>query len=188
MATAKETKRAIAEAFKDLLAGASFEQIRVGEICAASGRNRKSFYYYFEDKYDLICWIFDTELIAGLRDTLLREDMDFREVSLYVLHYFYENRTIYRKILPIRGQNSFREHFGEMLGGFVRERMGFPSGDNRLQRFCTDFYTDAILLAIEKWLTASPTVPPEEFLSQLRACLGSYPRDEEAERGLFEAL
>ncbi len=159
----------------------------MGDICAASGRNRKSFYYHFEDKYDLVCWIFDTELVAGLRDSLLREDMDFREVSLCVLNYFYENRTVYRKILPIRGQNSFREHFGQMLEGFLRERLGFPSAEHGLQKFCTEFYADAILLAMEKWLAELPTLPPEDFLANIRACLGSYPKDIEAEQSLFSS-
>ncbi len=177
MATTKETKKAIAQALKELLATMSFEQIRVGDICERSGRNRKSFYYHFKDKYDLVCWIFDSELVSGLREAVLLEDISFDDVSLRVVTYFYENRSIYRKILPISGQNSFREHFGRMVRGFLGELMGVPANDGTAQNFCIAFYADAVLLSLEKWLTASPTLPPEVYLEYLRTSLQSFPKN-----------
>ena len=41
----------------------SFEKISVSDICERCGMNRKSFYYHFKDKYDLVNWIFDTEFV-----------------------------------------------------------------------------------------------------------------------------
>ncbi len=176
MATTKNTKKAIADAFKELLGTMPFEQIRVGDICERSGRNRKSFYYHFKDKYDLVCQIFDSELIARLREEVLLEDVDFEEVSLEVVTYFYENRSIYRKLFPLGGQNSFREHFGRMLEGFMREAMGLSESDGARENFVALFYTDAILEAIERWLNTSPPAPPDIFLGHLRAALRSFPR------------
>ncbi len=177
MATTKETKKVIAEAFKALLATMSFEQIRVGDICERSGRNRKSFYYHFKDKYDLVCWIFDSELVSKLREAVLLEDVGFDDVALRVLTYFYENRGIYRKILQVSGQNSFREHFGSMVRGFLWELMGLPENGSAVQNFCIDFYADAILKSLEKWLTVSPTLAPEIYLDHLKTSLQSFPKN-----------
>lgn len=175
MATTAATKKAIATAFKGLLATLPFEQIRVGDVCERSGRNRKSFYYHFKDKYDLVCWIFDSEFVARLREALLADELTFEEISRRLMLYFYENRSFYRKILQIEGQNSFKEYFGRMVEGYLRELMGVPQG-GKAQDFCISFYADAILQSLERWLLQSPTLPPDIYLDFLRTSLRSFPK------------
>lgn len=71
MADSNITKRALASALKELMNEVPFKKISVADICEKCDMNRKSFYYHFRDKYDLVNWIFDTEAITLLqaRDT-----------------------------------------------------------------------------------------------------------------------
>ena len=55
-------KQAFADALRKLLEQKPFAKISVSHICEECGMNRKSFYYHFKDKYDLVNWIFDTEI------------------------------------------------------------------------------------------------------------------------------
>lgn len=55
------TKKALAMAMKELMEQIPFSKISVSDICEKCGMNRKSFYYHFKDKYDLVNWIFDVE-------------------------------------------------------------------------------------------------------------------------------
>lgn len=48
----------IAEQMKDLMKVKSIEKIRVTDICKAAEIERSTFYYHFEDKYELLAWIF----------------------------------------------------------------------------------------------------------------------------------
>ena len=64
MADSNITKRALAAALKSLLAERPFAKVSVREICEACGMSRKSFYYHFKDKYELLNWIFETEFVA----------------------------------------------------------------------------------------------------------------------------
>lgn len=68
MADSNITKRALATSLKELMMEQPFEKINVAQICERCNMNRKSFYYHFKDKYDLVNWIFDTEFIALLKD------------------------------------------------------------------------------------------------------------------------
>lgn len=61
MADSNITKRALAAAFKSLMEEMPFSKITVAMICEKCDMNRKSFYYHFEDKYDLVNWIFDMD-------------------------------------------------------------------------------------------------------------------------------
>ena len=64
MPDANITKSALARALKRLMAEKDFQKISVTDICEKCGMNRKSFYYHFKDKYDLMNWIFYTEFIT----------------------------------------------------------------------------------------------------------------------------
>ena len=63
MADSNITKRALATSLKELMLEQPFDKINVAQICARCNMNRKSFYYHFKDKYDLVNWIFDTCLL-----------------------------------------------------------------------------------------------------------------------------
>ena len=55
---AERTKLWIAEAMKRLLVKKPLEKIFVTEICREAEIERPTFYYHFQDKYDLMAWIF----------------------------------------------------------------------------------------------------------------------------------
>lgn len=55
------TKKALASSLKELMETQPLTKISVGDICEKCGMNRKSFYYHFCDKYELVNWIFYTE-------------------------------------------------------------------------------------------------------------------------------
>lgn len=55
---AERTKLWIADSMKRLMAKKSLDKIRVTEICKEAQIGRPAFYYHFNDKYDLVAWIF----------------------------------------------------------------------------------------------------------------------------------
>ena len=102
------TKRALAAAMKELMEQMPFSKISVSDIAEQCGMNRKSFYYHFKDKYDLVNWIFDMEYLQ------LSSRQDYAGIWDFLTElcsFFYENRSFYRRALRIEGQNSFLEHF-----------------------------------------------------------------------------
>ena len=69
MADSSITKKALASSLKELMAQMPLSKIGVGDICANCEMNRKSFYYHFKDKNDLINWIFDSEFLSCVDTT-----------------------------------------------------------------------------------------------------------------------
>ena len=58
------TKAALGASIKAMMQKTPFQRITVGDICAHCGISRKSFYYHFKDKYDLLNWVFYTEYMV----------------------------------------------------------------------------------------------------------------------------
>ena len=85
------TKRALAAAMKELMEQMPFSKISVSDIAEQCGMNRKSFYYHFKDKYDLVNWIFDMEY---LRLTSEQDYTGIWEFLTVLCGFFYENRDL----------------------------------------------------------------------------------------------
>lgn len=164
MADSNITKHALASALKELMEEVPFEKINVAHICEKCGMNRKSFYYHFKDKYDLVNWIFDTDFI----DLMVKRPDDRWEFIEIVCGYFYESRNFYRRALRVTGQNSFSEHFRDFLHPLIRTRIEGILGHKDVPQMCIDFFTDGLVCAIERWLLDKDCMPPEQFVSILK--------------------
>lgn len=168
MADANLTKKALAAALKSLMETTPFDKISVGQICERCGLNRKSFYYHFRDKYELLNWIFDIEFLEFAVDYSGSGSYDDHMSFIYrTCRYFYENRSFYSKALKIQGQNSFSEHFQEYIRPLLRERLSKTLGKEFSSDFCVDFFTDACLCSIHRWLLSRNCMTPEAFISEL---------------------
>lgn len=166
MADSVTTKRALACALQALMEETSFEKISVAHICERCGMHRKSFYYHFRDKFDLMNWIFDMDFIPVISVDLSSSQgrLTFFEQAC---NCFYENRRFYRKALLVKGQNSFTEHFRECLQPILRKRLEDVMAGDEADDFSVDFYTDACLGAIERWLLDKECMRPEQFLEKM---------------------
>ncbi|MDO5033328.1 MAG: TetR/AcrR family transcriptional regulator C-terminal domain-containing protein [Eubacteriales bacterium] len=168
MSKSQETKVLIAQALKELMPELPFDKISVTRICQEAQVHRKTFYYHFQDKYDLVNWIYDTE-VAELKQ-LDQNSRDPEEVLAFfkaICHYLYNNRAFYHKALQIEGQNSFLDHFYSLTRPLVRERLALLMGTSKIDDFTTDFFTDAIVAALENWLLQKHPMTADDFIHRV---------------------
>lgn len=130
--------------------------------------NRKSFYYHFKDKYDLVNWIYYTEFIGNIEGSKYNDDFAFlTDVCIY----FEENKSFYCKVLKYDGQNSFFDYFKEIITPAVIKYTEDIFADDENNKFYVQFFSDAFLNAIKKWLTEINDMPAEKFISLIQSCI-----------------
>lgn len=156
------TKQALAAALKELMAEIPFEKINVAHICEKCNMNRKSFYYHFKDKYDLVNWIFDIEFISVVTQKGYGDRWELFEI---LADYFYQNRVFYRKALKIKGQNSFSEHFQECLRPVLQVQLEKLTGNDKMEKFMLDLLADICICAFTRWLSEKDCFPPKQFVA-----------------------
>lgn len=162
------TKQALAKSLKQCMETKPFEKISVTNITEGCYLNRKSFYYHFQDKYDLLTWIFDSESQKYLSNKVYKNEWDSM-VDLFT--YLDNNRKFYRKALRVEGQNSLQEHFHKMLFSAVHEYLIQTTGKNDLNEFYIQFFVDAFFCAMMRWLEQEATVGPQEFIHKIEECM-----------------
>ena len=165
LADSSITRRALAEALKRLVGEKAFSKISIGEICDLCNMNRKSFYYHFRDKYELVVWIFENEFLERAK---LAEYGNLWLAVSDLCEYFYKNKSFYKKILLIDGQNSFTEYFSDFCkSAFVsrmRERLeGITVTDMNVK-----IYSNFFVYSIYCWLTGSDSRSDKEFVRDLK--------------------
>ena len=175
MADSGITKKALASALKELMSEKPFVSISVSEICDKCDMNRKSFYYHFKDKEDLVNWIFDTEFVAVLQAEVIDEDKatlgERIDYFTKVMKLFYDNRKFYKKAFLIEGQNSFNEHFRELTYPIFAKKIELIYDDEEISDFQISFFADSIIYSIKRWITSSQPMTPEEYTRQLLTCI-----------------
>ncbi|GFI61733.1 HTH-type dhaKLM operon transcriptional activator DhaS [Clostridiales bacterium] len=168
MSDSNLTKRALASALKELMQTKPFPKISIVDICKKCDINRKSFYYHFKDKYDLINWIYNTEFESGLKDKDYNSELELVEE---VCTYFYNNRDFYKRALMIEGQNSFLDYFRGVFKSLLTKFINNSLPCCKDTKFYVEFYTDAFVISIVSWVKDKEEMPPEEYVTLLKACL-----------------
>ena len=164
MADSNITKNALAVSMKKLMEKKPFSKISVGDICEDCGMNRKSFYYHFRDKYDLVNWIFYVDFIERMDWSSCRNEWDMLET---LCSHFYGERLFYQNALQVEGQNSFREYFCGMLRPVLMLLTQNLVEEGRKKEFYIAFLCEGVLGELVYWLREGSKITPEEFVEDL---------------------
>lgn len=171
MADSNITKNALVASMKKLMSKSPFSKISVGDICENCGMNRKSFYYHFRDKYDLVNWIFYVDFIERMDWDACRSPWD---MLVALCRHFDAERQFYQNALQVEGQNSFREYFC----GMVKPVLVFISNnmveeENEKKDFYIGLFSEGLLEELMYWLREGNGIGPDEFAQDLhRISLG----------------
>jgi len=90
--TTLNTKKTLAASLKKLMMHKPLGKISISELITDCGVNRKTFYYHFQDIYDLLKWILEQEAIEVVKgfDLLVNPE----EALLFAIGYVDENKHI----------------------------------------------------------------------------------------------
>lgn len=162
------TKKALAAAMKKLMAQKPFLKISVRDICEECGMSRKSFYYHFKDKYDLMNWIFAEDFVGRIDPGAYESEWGLLDD---LCRYFYAEREFYCNALRVEGQNSFKEYFFETQRPLIASYVQHVFARNVKKDFYVAFFCDGFLSAIARWLQEGSGILPEEFIEDMHGIL-----------------
>ena len=153
--TSLNTKKTLAESLKRIMKNKTFSKITVSEIIADCGVNRKTFYYHFEDIYDLLKWIFENEAVEVVKHFNLA--VDYEEAILFVMDYVEKNDYLiscaYDSIGRDEMKRFFYADFIELVSALINtvEKEYKQKLTTEYKKFLCDFYTEALAGMLIGW-------------------------------------
>lgn len=161
------TKRLMIQSLKKYMAKKPLAKISVREITEDSGVNRQTFYYHFEDIYDMVKWMYQEEavkLIEGLEGVLLWQDG-----LLHLLRYIEENKAVCLCTLNSLGHQHLKRFFYDDIHAIIEKTVfsiaeQIPNVSQDYGQFLTHYYSIALAAMVESWLLGEIKQTPEELI------------------------
>ncbi len=175
--TSLNTKKTLAASLKKLMEQEPFSKITISQIVADCGVNRKTFYYHFNDIYDLLKWMLDQEAVEIVKqfDLLL----DFEDTVNFVMDYVEQNKHILNCAFDSIGQEGLKRFlhadFNETVSTMINHsaktaKITLPED---FRDFLAKLYTEAVVGILVDWITDKDRLNREKTLTYLSLIFNS---------------
>ena len=177
MSRSDDTKNAIAEAYRKLLATKSIDKITVSAIAQEAGVNRQTFYYHFHDIFDLLSWITHRNIQERLGSPITQDN--WREGLLVSLTELNDNRELVIRTAHSTDSPLARRFIQEEVGSIVHsivlaEATGLAVSERDIELVST-FYVAGLLEIVHLWIIEGMQDSPKLVVDRITRLLDGAP-------------
>ncbi|MCI9596993.1 MAG: TetR family transcriptional regulator [Firmicutes bacterium] len=170
---ARLTQQAMAASLKKLLAQKSLDKITVKEIADDCGVKRQTFYYHFQDIYDLLEWTF----IQEGEQFIDRERIcdTWQDVYLEVLLYIEKNKDFTLNAYNSEGRQHLEHYLQQIVRDLIAQFLEGMEGSEKIlledKSFICDFYKFGLVGILLEWIGRGMKEDPEVIAGRLNKLL-----------------
>lgn len=160
------TKRALEESLKHLLVKKPLDKVTISDITDDCGISRMTFYYHFQDIYDLVEWACEedaTRIIAGNKtaDTwqtgLLNTFLALRENKPLIM-------SVYRTMSRERAEQFFFPVVHDLVKSVVDEHAAGRHVREQDKDFIANFFAHALIGTVRDWIARGMRDDPQRLV------------------------
>ncbi|MCY6483820.1 TetR/AcrR family transcriptional regulator C-terminal domain-containing protein [Clostridium aestuarii] len=168
------TKKALAESLKKQLQTIPLAKITVNDIVNECGLTRRTLYYYFRDIYDLLEWIFKTELkkVLGKNKTYDTWQKGFLAILIYLSKNRKEVLNTYNSIDRDCLENHLHNEIFNLILEVVNELAKDLNVSEEDKKHVVKFYEIALVGTISDWIRNNMTEDPKKIIDNLDKIIG----------------
>ncbi|MBI9013159.1 MAG: TetR/AcrR family transcriptional regulator C-terminal domain-containing protein [Clostridiales bacterium] len=163
------TKNILAGSLKKLLKEKSLNKISIKEIVSDNGLNRQTFYYHFNDIYDLLDWIFKKEFLSIFNN--YEGERLWQEGLKEFLYYIEDNRILCQNVIGFLGHDSMIRAFYMDISKLVIKAIDKISEgyeiDVEYRTQLIQYFTISFSSIIEQWTMGNISQTIDELVNFL---------------------
>ena len=160
---ASTTKESLGAALKQMLTVKPIDKITVKDLVEICGVNRQTFYYHFDDVYDLLEWVFEEDANRVLPSEVVYEH--WRDDVMMFFKYLADNSVFALNIYNSNSRIYMLRYFKRRLQGCIRSFAIIVSDGKNIDRtdfeFVVEFYANCVVGLISQWLDLGMQLPKE---------------------------
>lgn len=166
---AQTTKNALADSLKTLLETRPVSKITISDITEHCGLNRMTFYYHFQDLYDLLewSWIREANKVLNGKKTYSTWQQGF----LQIFHAVSDNKQIVMNIYHSVNREQIEIYLYkltyDLLIGVIEENAADMDVRDDDKKFIADFYKYAFVGLILDWIKNGMKADPAQIIERL---------------------
>lgn len=159
------TKLALANSLKKLLMCKPLNKITIADITSDCGVNRMTFYYHFQDIYDLVDWILEKDAERVLEEHQSYDSL--QDAFVTVLQQVRQNRTLVLNLYRALQRDQIEQYLYRLMDPIMHdfalregEGLTVPEQD---KQFVLDFYKCAFVGLVLEWICRDMKDEPEQL-------------------------
>ena len=167
------TKKALAASLKKLMENRALDKISIREIVEDCGVNRKTFYYHFQNIYDLVNWMFEEEAIEVVKQYDLITN--YEDAIRFSMDYIEENEHVCNSALDALGRDQLKKFFYNNFVGNMSAIVDQFSEDMTIPQdykdFLINFYTESFASLLIDWIRNRTHRDKEKYIKYISLAL-----------------
>lgn len=163
------TKRALAKSLKELCQYRNFEKISINDLTNNCNLNRQTFYYHFQDKYDLLQWLYYDELFVDIENIITFSNWD--QCLLKVLKKIYQEKDFYISTINTNEQYFYQDLYNLSQKCFYDAITKLDTSNTvsiQEKNFFSEFYAYGISGTVLQWIKTNMKIPPQKLAHDLK--------------------
>lgn len=164
----KITKNALSASLKKLLLQKPFDKITVTDITEDCGLNRMTFYYHFQDIYDLLEWTCQEEARKYLKNKNTYET--WQEGHLNIFYGVLDNKefvlNVYHSVRRENIEQYLNRVVNDLLLEVVEERAANMTVREKDKIFIAEFYQYSFVGTMLEWIATGMKEKPEYIVER----------------------
>lgn len=166
---AQTTKKALAASLKRLLKVKTLDKVTVTDIAEDCEVNRQTFYYHFQDIYDLIEWIYTNDADKALDGKKTYDT--WQQGFLQIFEYVQENKAFvintYHSISREHLERFLYNETYHLIMDVVEEQAAGMNVREDDKAFIADIYKFAFVGLMLEWVGKGMKEEPEKIIGRL---------------------
>ena len=162
------TKRALLRAFGQLLEEKPFNKITITDLTARCGLNRMTFYYHFDNIYELMIWGLEMQMREVSRDCINYEN--WKTGYLRVYYFALEHRSYIKKIFQTIAQENLEHYLNKiaerMVLAVIEERLEGRALSEDDKLFTAQICAYVLVGALVGWVSRGMKETPELMIKR----------------------
>lgn len=163
------TKEVLANSLKTLMKTKPLSKITIQEIVDNCSLNRHTFYYHFDNIYELLGWIYKKEAINNLNKHA--SYAGWKEGFLNLFIYIQENREVSLCAFRSLGREHLEQFLylvtNQLIIGVVDKLAIDMDIDDEKKACISNFYTLAFIALVIQWIQNGMKEKPENIVEDL---------------------
>ena len=169
------TKKAIIASFTKLLKDHPFDKITITDITEDCGIARMTFYYHFQDIYDLVDYVIEEKLLASVSKSFTYET--WQEDYTAVFEAVLKEKSFFAKIFSAIDLRRIEYYLSDIARGYIfgiideqAQRLGITPRPEDRQTLC-DIYCYCVVGLLLKWISDGMKEDPHSCVARFYALM-----------------
>ena len=162
------TKKALLVAFGELLEEKPFNKITIADITSRCGLNRMTFYYHFDNIYELMIWGLEMQMHEASKDYINYEN--WKTGYLRVFYFALERKNYIKKIFQTIEQEHLEHYLNKIAEQMVLSVIEDKNGDKPLNEddklFTAQICAYVLVGILMSWVSRGMKEAPEIMIKR----------------------